>query len=163
MTEFVETAARELRRRADVEEPYAIPTMQTLSAAVSSCKGTILALCPSFLILIPSSVLDFEQRLHLLNLFRNKSTETETSSASEDDASEKALAQTEVDSVVPRTDLFEILADTHKLDPKTVRALTMDFLATLTASTGSHSPVSSPATPVHSLAELPVAEFSSQL
>lgn len=143
LIEFVQTTARELRRRADIDEAFALPTMQSLSTAVSACK-----------------VLDADQRLQLLALFRNNSNTTGASSASSDNGSDGSPASAPLDGTGTRGDLFKILADTHKLDPKTVRALTMDFLATLTANAGSRSPGSSPSTPVYDHAELPPAVFS---
>ena len=86
---------------------------------------------------------------------------SETASASGEDTFDKPATQVNVEDTTARTNLFEKLADTHKLDPQTVRALTMDFLATLTTNSGTLSPASAPETPVHVHTELPTAVFSS--
>jgi hypothetical protein len=100
-----------------------------------------------------SSVFDAERRLQLLGLFRNKANVTETVEVPvKDDASE-------VEEVPTHTDIFATLADTHKLDPQTVRALAKDLLEKLTLDT--HSPV--PGSPVRAHSELPPAWLPSQL
>jgi len=140
LIELVQVAVEELRVRASKEEGFAIPAMMLLSAAVSSCK-----------------VLNGEQRLQLLSLFRNPSAAKDSAEVCGEDSSDIEPAQAEVfDDAPARHDLFDILADTHKIDSRTVRALTKDFLEQLTS--GNHSPASGSPVPV--LKELPPAWFS---
>jgi hypothetical protein len=103
-------------------------------------------------------VLNAEQRLQLLDLFRNKANVTETPELSVE--SDALPGRPEAgEEATTHTDIFATLADTHKLDPQTVRALAKDLLEKLT--TGTQSPVSG--TPVRAHSELSPAWLTSPL